>query len=132
VRRIRVFFYNGYAEAVANAVLRLRERRRPDRKRDVPFLMSLSNVPAKCIFPHAIAPDGRHPCLQLQLSNPFGDEEFGMSSPYCICVGNKSNITYDPASDSSVAMVWKFVSLERPRNIRRPTCTRRMLLSRMQ
>jgi hypothetical protein len=61
--------------------------------------MSLSNVPAKCIFPHAIAPDGRHPRLQLHLSNPFGDEEFGVSSPYCICVGDKSNITYDPASD---------------------------------
>jgi len=98
VRRIRVFFYNGYAEAMANAFLHLREQH-PGKNTVVPFLMSLSNVPARCIVPHSIAPDGRHPHLQKYVLNPFGDEDFGVLSPYCICIGDKSSISYDPAYD---------------------------------
>jgi hypothetical protein len=99
VRRIRVFFYNRYAEAMSTAVRHLREHS-PEKSRSVPLLMSLSNVPAICIVPLSITPSGCHPRLQQYILNPFGDEAVGLSSPYCICIGDKSAISYDPSSEN--------------------------------
>jgi hypothetical protein len=105
VRRIRIFFYNNYADAMSTAFHDLRQQQ-SQKKRSVKkkgqvavplFLLSLANVPAECILPHSISSSGddglcHDPHLQHYVQNPYGNEEFGSLSPYCICIGDKSSI----------------------------------------
>mmetsp|Transcript_29561 Transcript_29561/g.61661 ORF Transcript_29561/g.61661 Transcript_29561/m.61661 type:complete len:883 (+) Transcript_29561:438-3086(+) len=59
------------------------------------FLASLERVPAKCILPRAIVRNGVDPRLERYVRNPFGDEECGSMSSYCICMGGRSSIRFD-------------------------------------
>ncbi|KAL7543791.1 hypothetical protein ACHAXR_013242 [Thalassiosira sp. AJA248-18] len=91
VRRIKVFFYNAYADVMSKAFYDLRKSSLEKKQQIIPFLMSLVNIPAECILPHSVSPNC-HPHLARYVNNPFGNEEFGTLSPYCICIGNKSTI----------------------------------------
>ncbi|KAL7432027.1 hypothetical protein ACHAXM_002879 [Skeletonema potamos] len=97
VRRVRIFFYNKYA-LVMNALF---QQLSDDfvKRRKSPVLLSLVNVPPECIMPVSMRGAGRsssaggvvlHPHLQQYVNNPFGDEELGVLSPYCICIGDRS------------------------------------------
>ena len=88
IRKIRVFFYNRFADVMAGAFYALKKESL-QKKKNVPFLMALTNIPAECIMPLAM---GSNPHLQQYIMNPIGDDEYGVSSPYCICVGDKSSI----------------------------------------
>jgi len=89
IRRIRVFFYDDYADALYASV---RKQRKKSDKKFVPFLLSFSRVPAKCILPFSIPPDGYDPHLHQYITQPFGDDEYGIVSPYCICLGGTSSM----------------------------------------
>lgn len=89
MRRIRVFFYDDYADALHASV---RKQRNKSDKKFVPFLISFARVPAKCILPISIPPDGYDPHLQQYIIQPFGDDEYGIVSPYCICLGGMSSM----------------------------------------
>jgi hypothetical protein len=103
VRRIRIFFYNVYAEVMEGVFRDFREesfekekvrsgKKKVDRSKVAKFLMSLGNVPAHCIMPLSIALEGVHPHLQQYILNPLGDDEFGALSPYCICIGDNCSM----------------------------------------
>ena len=95
--RVRIFFYNKYADVMAGVLHDLTKGSsslQKKKKKIVPFLISLSNIPAECIMPRLIAPKGSHPHLQQYVMNSIGDDELGVSSPYCICIGDKSSIKF--------------------------------------
>eukprot|EP00956_Cyclotella_meneghiniana_P042647 scaffold248861_cov79-Cyclotella_meneghiniana.AAC.3 len=92
VKRIRIFFYNKYADAVSRL---LDEVSKNDKKKSTKFLMSLRNIPAHCIVPLEMAE--MDPQLQHYTNNPFGDEEYGSRSSYCICIGDKCPLQLDGA-----------------------------------
>ncbi|KAL3758343.1 hypothetical protein ACHAWU_005013 [Discostella pseudostelligera] len=107
IRRIRIYFYNKYADAMSNALRDLwgeckhiSSRGRNNSK--LTSLLSLANVPARCIFPYLIAtpsngspPPPLHPHVQHYVMNPMGDDDFGVVSPFCICIGDESNLSLD-------------------------------------
>ena len=82
VRRIRIFFYNKYADAMACALRDLSEGGRQQQQqkglgkhKSIP-LMTLANVPGKCILPCSLATLGNgspHPHVQQYALNPIGD-----------------------------------------------------------
>jgi hypothetical protein len=76
-RRVKLFFYNVYAEAVAEWIHQQRKKKLSD------FVMSLSHIPAICIFPRAINVD-----------NWLESHEM---VEYCICIGGTSNARADGA-----------------------------------
>jgi len=95
-KRIRVFFYNLYADAVTN-VIEHAERAMRSAKNEVQskkeclkdrIVLSLQNVPAECIFPMYT-----RDYWDTVRGKPIEDE-YGILSDYCICIGDKSNITY--------------------------------------
>ena len=94
LRRVRIFFYNKYADVMHALFQNLSDSFVKARKS--PVLVSLADVPSKCIMPLSMTDSSRrsgvHPHLQQYVNNPFGDEEWGVSSPYCICVGDKSTM----------------------------------------
>jgi len=45
-------------------------------------------------LPCTIAPNGIHSHLQQYVVNPYGNETTGVLSPYCICIGDKSSLSY--------------------------------------
>ncbi len=90
IRKIRVFFYDDYADAIHSVVRK--QRTKSDKKKFVPFLISFARVDAKCILPFSISPDRFNPHLQQYIMNPFGDDEYGILSPYCICLGGMSSM----------------------------------------
>ena len=97
-RRIRIFFYNKYADAVSNALRNLWEDQHHQQQQQSlgRNMISLENVPAKCILPWLIAtPSNGSSQLHVQhyAMNPMGDEEFGVVSPFCICIGDESNLS---------------------------------------
>eukprot|EP00986_Skeletonema_menzelii_P006250 scaffold2358_cov222-Skeletonema_menzelii.AAC.4 len=99
VRRVRIFFYGGYAMAMD---VFFREHCRKDfvKDRKSQVLLSLVNVPPECIMPLSMSAGTTppttttiaNPHLQQYVNNPFGDEELGVPSPYCLCIGNESSI----------------------------------------
>ena len=88
VKKARVFFYNKYAVAMS----RLLDAISRDKKK-TKLLISLQNIPAHCIMPLQIAEID--PRLQHYINNPFGDENHGSKSSYCICIGDRCLIKYD-------------------------------------
>lgn len=86
VRRARIFFYNKYA-TVMDAIFD--QVSNDFKKTGTPVLVSLVNVPPECIMPLSMSATS-NPHLQQYVNNPFGDEELGVSSPYCICIGDES------------------------------------------
>jgi hypothetical protein len=71
-KRLKIFFYNKYAVQLSNFL----ERQHAER-----VLISLENIPAKCIL-------------------PLNQEEFSWLdhdglAPYCLCVGSKSSMRLD-------------------------------------
>jgi hypothetical protein len=70
-RRIKVFFYNLYAEKIAGWMKTQRKQKQHD------FLIGLSHIPAVCIFPRAIDP------------NSWLDQHNMVE--YCICIGDASS-----------------------------------------
>ena len=82
VRRIRIFFYNKYADAIACALRDLSEGGRQQQQqkglgkhKSIP-LMTLAKVPGKCILPYSLATPGHgspHPHVQQYALNPIGD-----------------------------------------------------------
>ena len=97
VRRVRIFFYNEYATVMNGLFQQLSDEFAKRRKS--PVLLSLVNVPPECIMPVSMSAassgEALHPHLQQYVNNPFGDEELGVSSPYCICIGDDSLMKYD-------------------------------------
>jgi len=97
VRRVRIFFYNRYATVMDALFDQLSDDF--GKKRKSPVLLSLVNVPPECIIPAAVSMSApattcitTNPQLQQYVNNPFGDDELGVSSPYCICIGDKSSM----------------------------------------
>jgi hypothetical protein len=74
-RRIKLFFYNVYAEAVGKWICQQRKEKQTD------FVMSLSHIPAICIFPRAINQD-----YWMELHDMV---------EYCVCIGDTSNARAD-------------------------------------
>jgi hypothetical protein len=97
VQRVRIFFYNQYAETMALAVKHLRDESATNtkkKKKNPSLLLSLANIPPECILPQTIAPNGIHSHLQQYVVNPYGNVTTGVLSPYCICIGDKSSLSY--------------------------------------
>jgi len=96
VQRVRIFFYNQYAKTVALAVKHLQDESATNtkKKKNPSLLLSLANIPPECILPQTIAPNGIHSHLQQYVVNPYGNETTGVLSPYCICIGDKSSLSY--------------------------------------
>ena len=86
VRRVRIFFYNRYAQLMDAIFGRFDHFN----KRKTPVLLSLVDVPPECIAPVSLSAGSKRPLLQQYVNNPFGDDKLGVSSPYCICIGDKS------------------------------------------
>jgi hypothetical protein len=97
VRRIYIFFYDGYADIVSSVLGDMYSKSK-QKKPPTHCLISLENIPAHCIMPHFIAEE--NPRLQHYINNPFGDEDFGALSPYCICVGDASALKFDSEKES--------------------------------
>lgn len=98
VQRVRIFFYNRYAEIMSLAVhehLWDQSAKKKKKKTNPQLLLSLANIPPECILPLRIAPYGIHSHLQQYVVNPYGNETTGVVSPYCICIGDKSSLSYD-------------------------------------
>ncbi|KAL7554105.1 hypothetical protein ACHAWF_017491 [Thalassiosira exigua] len=96
-RRIYVHFYDGYADAVAGVLGRMRSRRgvgggRGGATGGGDALMSLRDVPAWCVLPRTAASGcverRARPCVE----ESFGDDDLGALSPYCVCVGDGSSV----------------------------------------
>eukprot|EP00804_Cyclotella_cryptica_P020596 CCRYP_003430-RB/>CCRYP_003430-RB protein AED:0.01 eAED:0.01 QI:127/1/1/1/1/1/2/1364/967 len=97
VRRVRIFFYNGYAEALSRVLSDIAESKSGKKKNLMQnYVLSLANVPAHCIMPHTFSRKGDQssPHLQQYVDNPFGDEEYGVPSPYCICIGDSASLKF--------------------------------------
>lgn len=98
VQRVRIFFYNQYAEIMSSAVREHswdQSATKKKKKKNPPLLLSLANIPPECILPHRVAPYGIHSHLQQYVVNPYGNETTGVVSPYCICIGDNSSLSYD-------------------------------------
>jgi len=94
VQRVRIYFYNKYADVISNAYYTLqKESSSTQKKKTVPILMSLLNIPPECIMPRIIAPSS-NPHAQQYIQNPLGDVDYGTLSPYCMCIGDKSTIKF--------------------------------------
>ncbi|KAL7517396.1 hypothetical protein ACHAWX_002321, partial [Stephanocyclus meneghinianus] len=96
IKRVRIFFYNGYAEALSRVLTDIADARSEKNKlMSNNYLLSLANVPAHCILPHTFARGSQvSPHLQQYIDNPFGDEEYGVPSPYCICIGDTASLKF--------------------------------------
>lgn len=121
VRKIRVFFYGRYADVASVAYREIadgrHDRRRGKKKgggggNDV-FLMSLANVPAKCILPHhhllplhRASPSNNTARLEQYAMHPFGDEEWGVPSRCCVCIGDGSAVRFDDENDGSKSKLY--------------------------
>ena len=91
-KRIRVFFYNFYADAITKlidkaeratncATMKSREAVRDK------IIVSLRNIPPQCIFPsHHFHENG------VRIHEKLSDYDAGRLAPYCICIGGTSNI----------------------------------------
>jgi hypothetical protein len=94
-RRIRVFFYNTYAEAVSNIIMWAEQciRNKSPMKKTMKMaakdggslkdriMISLKNVPAQCIFPYF------RQDYQSHVHGKPLESEYGLLSDYCICIG---------------------------------------------
>jgi len=99
-RRIRVFLYGKYAAKVSRLLSEWKYRQ-PNSKACAlagegreEILLSLNNVPARCVFPYY----GR---TSIELKAPVLDNELGRCSRYCLCIGSASHmmVTSDDAED---------------------------------
>ena len=94
-KRIRIFFYNYYADAMMKLVdhaersTRCSVRNSKDTLRDK-LMISLRNIPAQCILPfHAVhGEQEEEACAHEKVL----ERDYGGLSSYCICIGGESNI----------------------------------------
>ncbi len=84
-RAIRIFLYNAYAKAVSEWIDKHKKINRPSRntmrnidESNSKYILSLSKIPAVAIFPHALDP------------RDWWEQEHVL--PYCICLGDASNM----------------------------------------
>ena len=89
-RRIRVFLYGKYANKVSRLLSEWKYRLTPNSKTCAlagegreEVLLSLNNVPARCVFPYY----GR-----ISSEAPILDNELGRCSRYCLCIGSNSHM----------------------------------------
>ena len=101
-KRIRLYFYNHYAEKMNRLLLHFKDQFLNTPKgtskvdlRDC-FLLSLRNIPACCIFPYD------SPCTKASQTLL---EEYGRLARYCICIGCDSLVHMDiePTDDGDAA-----------------------------
>ena len=78
-RRMRIFFYDGYAEAINTALRFLSENQY--------VVLQLRNVPPKCVFP-------------ISMTSWF---DYDMSQ-YCLCLGSESILQYSNGNGNPVRM----------------------------
>ena len=86
-KRFRLFLYNQYADEMNKCLQKLIKKKLKS-KSTCTLLISLCNVPALCLFPY----------------QPSGEKglEWGYSySPYCVCIGDKSQLFPDTLGDIS-------------------------------
>lgn len=90
-QRIRVFFYNNYAKHIIEFMKKLKSSTKSFGKDSsqqkctksfYPYLVSLQDIPAKCIFPYYMGRAER-------ASESLLEKDFGRLSPFCICVGGE-------------------------------------------
>ena len=93
-KRVRVFFYNHYADAMMKLIEKAEKATRcgtlksKETVRDK-LMISLRNIPAWCILPvhrHAHGTDAHEKLLE---------RDYGRLASYCICIGGESNINVD-------------------------------------
>ncbi len=104
-RRIRVFFYNDYVRNIRHFLETLKGQLEDANttttsssyssssskmitdmtQSNHPYLVSLRNIPAKCIFPYKIGRTER-------ATEALLEKKFGRLSPYCICIGGQGII----------------------------------------
>jgi hypothetical protein len=78
IKRVHIFLYNKYADRVSRLL--------NDKKK---YLVSLRDVPSHCIMPMESTRK-----IDRYIRNPFGDEEYGALSPYCICIGDDCSLKF--------------------------------------
>lgn len=86
-KRFRLFLYNQFADEMNKCLQKLIKKKLKS-KSTCTLLVSLCNVPALCLFPY----------------QPSGEKglEWGYSySPYCVCIGDKSQLFPDTLGDIS-------------------------------
>jgi hypothetical protein len=94
-KRIRIFFYNYYADAMMKLVdhaersTRCSVKNSKETLRDK-LMISLRNIPSQCILPfHAIHGEQEEDaCAHEKVL----ERDYGGLSSYCICIGGESNI----------------------------------------
>jgi hypothetical protein len=79
---IKIFLYDEYAEQISQWIDDFHQRNNNEKKNqqdsNIDFIMNLSNVPAKCIFPYVIpSTDWVHQKNMV---------------PYCVCIGGQSGV----------------------------------------
>ena len=98
-KRIKVFLYDAYALAMMKVMERAETfmnsygNKNPNQKLRLKdqMMISLQNVPAKCILPmHAI-----------EARDHFMDHQFGKCAEYCICIGPESMMSCMTVNDSN-------------------------------
>lgn len=89
-RRIRVFLYGKYANKVSRHLSEWKYRLTSNSKTCAlagegreEVLLSLNNVPARCVFPYY---------GQTSSEAPILDNELGRCSRYCLCIGSNSHM----------------------------------------
>lgn len=93
-KRVQIFFYNLYADAITQVIEHaeraMRSAKNESKKECLKdrLVLSLQNIPAECIFPMYT-----QDYWDKVRGKPL-EEEYGLLSDYCICIGDKSNITY--------------------------------------
>lgn len=111
-KRIRVYFYNAYAKVVANIIQKAEQYMRAEKttKRTTNtkdgtsssvkdrIMISLKNVPARCIFPYF------HQDYQSHVHGKPLESEYGLLSDYCICIGGDGCISNNEIGSASSDM----------------------------
>jgi hypothetical protein len=102
-KRIRLFFYNQYAEKMNRVLLHLRDKQLNTSTassdiRDC-LILSLRNIPACCIFPH------EQPAVGKTAHQTLLDKDYGRLARYCICIGCDSlfHLQEAPSDDGDAA-----------------------------
>lgn len=97
-KRVRVFFYNYYAEAMTKLIEKAERAARASNIKSKEcvrdkMMVSLRNIPARCILPfhtHAFRNDAHGKLLE---------HDYGRLASYCVCIGGESNIICDEGNN---------------------------------
>ncbi|KAL3797465.1 hypothetical protein ACHAWO_000665 [Cyclotella atomus] len=91
VKRVRIFFYNKYAEVLSRLLDDISSKGDKKKKKSN-CLLSLNHVPAHCIIPLQMAQVD--PLLEQYVNNSFCDEDYGATSSYCVCIGDTCSLKF--------------------------------------